>query len=322
MRNAIVAVALSVLSISAMPTAAWAQNWPNRPVKIVVGLAPGGATDSVARIIAERLSERLGQPFVIENRPGAGGSVAAEAVARAPADGYTLAMVNPSLVINPAISQQRYDAIRDFAPISVIGSNPFVLCVNANLPVKTFAEFVAYVGEQPGKLTYGSGGFGNTTHLSMAYFLKLAGLDMIHVPYRGGAPAMADLLAGHITAMFASLPDALPYAHAGQVRLLAVSSAERSPQIGDLPTVVELGLPRYKALTWHGLVAPAKVSPQIVDRLAQEVALALKDATVLDRLKKLGIDPAGGGPNEMAETIKSDIEMWGEAVKLAGVKLE
>lgn len=298
-----------------------AQSWPTRPVKISVGLAPGGATDSVARIIAQRLSERLGQPFVIENRPGAGGVVAAEAGARSPADGYSLLMVNPSqMAISPAMSPQRYDPVKDFAPIAVIASNPFVLCVNPKLPVKTTAEFVAFVRQQPAQLSYGSGGVGNTTHLSMAYFLGLAGLQMVHVPYKGGAPAMGDLVAGHIAAMFASLPDALPFAQTGQVKLLAVSSRARSEKVPDVPTVSESQLVRYTMDTWHGLVAPAHTPPHIVDLLAQEVMLALKDPTVLKRLAAIGVEPAGDGPKDFAARIQADMAIWAEAVRVAGIK--
>ena len=323
MRNPIFALALAAFAAFTAIDTIHAQDWPNRPVKIVVGLAAGGATDSVARIIGQPLSDRLGQPFVIENRVGAGGALAAESVARSPADGYTLLMANPSqMAIGPAISPQRYDAVKDFAPVTMVGSNPFVLCINANMPVKTYAEFVAHVKKQPGALSYGSGGVGNTTHLSMAYFLKLAGLDMIHVPYRGGAPAMADLVSGHIAAMFASLPDALPFAQSGQVRLLAVSSGARLSKLPDVPTVIELGIPQYKMLTWHGLVAPAGTPPQIVDRLAQEITLALKDPANLARLGSLGIDPSGAGPKDLAETIKADIELWGDAVNMAGAKAQ
>ena len=317
----IVVASLAALAPLFVLYSAFANDWPIRPVKIVVGLAPGGATDSLARIIAQHASEHFGQPFLIENRAGAGGTIAAETIARSQADGYSLLMVNPSqMSISPAISRQRYDPVKDFAPISIVGSNPFVLCVNAKTPVNSYAEFVDLVRREPGKLSYGSGGIGNTTHLSMAYFLKLANLDMIHVPYKGGAPAMADLLAGHITAMFASLPDALPYARSGQVRLLALSSGERSPKLPDVPTVAEQGLRQYKMLTWHGLVAPTTTPPQIVDSLAQQIALALKDPKVLERVASLGVDPVGTGPKHLAETIKSDLSLWGAAVDVAGVK--
>ena len=215
--------------------------WPQQPVKIMVGLAAGGLTDTITRIIAQPLGEQLGQPMVVENRPGASGTIAAEVVARGPADGYTLVMGNlPQMVILPAMQTTKYDPLRDFAPISLVGSNPFVLCVNPKLPVHTLAEFIAYVKERPGQLAFGSGGIGNGTHLSMAYFLKLAGLDMIHVPYKGGAPAMADLVAGHVVANFSSSSDALPQVKAGTVRAIAVSSGTRWPKLPDVPAISEL----------------------------------------------------------------------------------
>jgi tripartite-type tricarboxylate transporter receptor subunit TctC len=298
-----------------------AQLWPQQPVKIVVGLAAGGTTDTIARIAAQAISARLGQPVTIENRTGAAGIIAAEAVARAPADGYTLVMGNlPQMVILPAMGRTRYDSLKDFAPISIVGSNAFVLCVHPKIPVKTLAEFVAYVKAKPGQLPYGTGGIGNVTHLSMAYFLKLAGLDMIHVPYKGGAPAMADLVAGHVQAIFASTSDALAQIKAGTIRPLAISGSVRSPKLPDVPTVMESGFPQFKTLTWNGLMAPARTPQAIVDRLAAEVAYAVKQPNVIEQLGNQGIDPIGNTPEAFAAAIKADIALWAEAVKVAGVK--
>ena len=298
-----------------------AQSWPQQPVKIIVGLAAGGLTDTITRIIAQPMSERLGQPIVVENRPGAAGTIAAEAVARGPADGYTLVMGNlPQMVIIPAMTVTRYDPVKDFAPIAIVGSNPFILCVNTKLPVHTFTEFIAYVRERPGQLAYGSGGIGNGTHLSMAYFLKLAGLDMIHVPYKGGAPAMADLIAGHVPAIFASSSDALPQVKAGTIRALAVSGGERSQKIPDVPTIAELGFPQFKTITWNGLMAPAHTPKEIVNRLAVEVAHAVKDPKVVEQMGNQGIDPIGNSPEEFLAAIKADVVLWTEAVNVAGVR--
>ncbi|MCX7312837.1 MAG: tripartite tricarboxylate transporter substrate binding protein [Alphaproteobacteria bacterium] len=309
------------LAVVAFGGEARAQAWPQQPIKIVVGLAAGGLTDTITRIIAQPMSERLGQPVVVENRPGAAGTIAAEAVARGPADGYTLVMGNlPQMVIIPALSGTRYDPVKDFAPISIVGSNPFVLCVNAKLPVKTLAEFIAYVRERPGQMSYGSGGIGNGTHLSMAYFLKLAGLDMIHVPYKGGAPAMGDLIAGHVPAMFASSSDALPQVKAGAIRALAVSGPERSQKIPDVPTVSELGFPKFKTITWNGLMAPVATPKDVINRLAAEVAHAVKDTKVVEHMGNQGIDPIGNSPDEFLSAIKADVVLWTEAVAVAGVK--
>ena len=313
--------AIAILAVTQITPGSAAEPWPQQPVKIVVGLAAGGLTDTITRIITQPMSERLGQPIVVENRPGAAGTIAAEAVARGPADGYTLVMGNlPQMVIIPALSGTRYDPVKDFAPIGIVGSNPFVLCVNPNLPAKTLAEFIDYVRSKPGQLSYASGGIGNGTHLSMAYFLKLAGLDMIHVPYKGGAPAMADVIAGHVPAMFASSSDALPQVKAGTIRVLAVSSGERSPKIPEVPTVAEFGFPQFKTITWNGLMAPASTPKAIVDRLSAEVAHAVKDPKVVERLAGQGIDPIGNTPEQFAAAIRADVLLWTEAVKVAGVK--
>jgi tripartite-type tricarboxylate transporter receptor subunit TctC len=321
MRVQVPTILVAMLGLVLDGGAAHAQSWPQQPVKIVVGLAAGGTTDTIARIVGQPLAARLGHPVIIENRPGAAGTIAAEVVARGPADGYTLVMGNlPQMVILPAMSGTRYDAVKDFAPISIVGSNPFVLCVNPKVGAKTLAEFIAYVRARPGQLPYGSGGIGNVTHLSMAYFLKLAGLDMIHVPYKGGAPAMADLIAGHVEAMFASTSDALAQIKAGTIRPLAISSSVRSPKLPEVPTVMESGFPQFKTLTWNGLMAPARTPNEIVDRVAAEVAYAVKDPNVIEQLSNQGFDAIGNTPEEFAATIQADVALWTEAVNIAGVK--
>ncbi len=298
-----------------------AQDWPTRPVTLIVPFAAGGNTDGIGRAMAQWLGERLCQQFVIENRAGAGGAIAAELVARAPADGYTLFVAAlPQIAIVPAVATVRYDPVKDFAPISAIGTNPFVLAVNKDVPVKTIAEFVAYVRAQPQKLSYGSAGVGSLNHLSMALFLKLAGIEMIHVPYKGNAPAMADVVAGHVPAIFTNLSDALPQAAAGSIRLIGVSSDKRAPQIPDVPTVAEQGYPTFKTLTWNALMAPAGTPPAIIARVASAVAAAAKDPAFAERLNRLGVDPLGNSPAEFAAVIAADIRFWAEAVKIAGVK--
>ncbi len=313
-------VITTLLMLSAFG-AAQSQTWPQRPVTVVVPFAAGGNTDGIGRSIAQWLSDRLGQQFVVENRGGAGGAIAAEMVAKAPADGYTLFVAAlPQIAIVPAISQTRYDPVKDFAPISVVGTNPFVLAVNKDVPVKSVPEFIDYVRKAPQPLSYASAGIGSLNHLSMALFLKLAGIDMIHVPYKGNAPAMSDVVAGHVPAIFTNLSDALPQAAAGSIRLIGVSGETRAPQIPDVPTVAEQGFPTFKTRTWNALMAPAKTDPAIITRVAREVAVAAKDPGFAERLNHLGVDPLGNTPAEFAALIAADIPFWAEAVRIAGVK--
>jgi tripartite-type tricarboxylate transporter receptor subunit TctC len=315
------ALLIAALIVASAPLPSYSQAWPRKPITIIVPFAAGGNTDGIARITGQYLAERLGQQFVIENRGGAGGAIAAEAVARAAPDGYTLFMAAlPQIAIVPAMSKVRYDPVKDFAPISIVGTNPFVLSVNQNFPAKTLAEFVTYVHANPDKLSYASAGIGSLNHLSMALFLKLADLKMTHVSYRGNAPALSDVVAGHIPAIFTNLSDGLPQAKAGNIRFLAVSGDKRVPQIPDVPTVSESGYPTFKTLTWNGLMAPADTPREIIDRIASEVARAVKEPQFAERLVSYGVDPLGNRPEEFAATIASDIPLWADAVTVAGVK--
>jgi tripartite-type tricarboxylate transporter receptor subunit TctC len=302
---------------------AQSQDWPSRPVKIIVPFAPGGNADGMARIIGQRLGDVLAQNFVVENRTGAGGTIAVQDVARSPADGYTLLWgVQPQIVIIPAMQKVSYDPVKDLAPISVLATNPFVLVVNGKLPVKSVAELVTWAKSRPGKLSYGSSGIGSVAQLAMALFLKRAGLDMTPVHYRGNAPALADVVAGHVPVMFSSLADALPQAQAGNVRLLAMSGLKRAAQVPDVPTVDEAGYKGYNVITWNGLMAPAQTPKPIIDRIAAEVARAVKDPAFAERLTKFGVDPLGNSPEEFAKLIQQEIPVWIEAVEIAGVKTQ
>jgi tripartite-type tricarboxylate transporter receptor subunit TctC len=309
------------LTVVDLSSSAFAQVWPERPVTVIVPFAAGGNTDGIARMAAERLSEIFDKQFLVENRPGAGGAIAAELVAKSQPDGYTLFIAAlPVMAIVPAINSVRYDPQKDFAPISNIATNPFVLVVNKDIPVKTLPEFVAYVRARKGQLPYGSAGVGSLNHLSMALFLNRAELEMIHVPYKGNAPALADVVAGHIPAMFSNLSDALPQATAGNVRMLAVSSAARSPLALQVPTVAESGYPKFNVLTWNGLMAPAGTPQEIINRIAREMAIAVKEPKFSAQLVKFGVDPLGNTPAEYKAMLASDIEIWAKAVELAGVK--
>ncbi|HKA71732.1 MAG TPA: tripartite tricarboxylate transporter substrate binding protein [Xanthobacteraceae bacterium] len=309
---------LCVLGLSA---AAQAQEWPQRPLRILVPYAAGGNSDLMARIVAQRLSESLKQQVVVENRLGANGALATEAVARAPADGYTLLWaVLPPLVLQPAIAKTPYDPVKDFVPITAVGTNPFVLVVNKSLPAHNVADFVSYVRARPNQLAYAVGTVGSVTHLAMALFLKRAGLEMTNVAYRGNAPALADVVSGQVPTMFSNLSDALAHVDGPAIRLLAVSGKQRAAQIPDVPTISESGYPGYDMITWNGLMAPAGTPRTIIDRLAKEVASAVKDAKFAERLVTFGVDPLGNRPDEFAAMIASDIPQWSEAARIAGIK--
>ena len=299
---------------------AHAENWPLRPVKIVAPYAAGGNSDAIARIVAQRLSETLGQAFIVENRVGANGALASEAVARSAPDGYTLLWAaTPPMTISPALGKLNYDPVNDFAAISAVAINGFVLLVNKDFPPKSVREFISYVKAQPQKMAYAEGTAGSITHLAMALFLKRAGLEMTNVSYRGNAPALNDVIAGHLPTMFSNLSDALPHAASGSVRLLAVSRAQREPQIPDVPTIAESGFPGFDVTTWNGLVAPANTPRSIIDPLAREIGRAVKDGSFVQRLKGFGADPLGNSPDEFAAMIKNDINTWADAVKVAGL---
>jgi tripartite-type tricarboxylate transporter receptor subunit TctC len=313
------AVFLPILSYARVGAA---QSWPQRSVKIIVPFAPGGNTDGIARVIGRSLSENFGEPFLVENRPGANGAIAAETVATAPADGYMLFMAAlPQIAIFPAMIKVQYDPVKDFAPISNVGSNPFALIVNPSFPAKTLPELIAYVKSQPGKIAYASGGTGSLSHLSMVLLVKRAGLEMIHSPYKGGGPAVADLIAGHVPIYFANLSEALPQVKGGTARVIAVSSETRTRQLPDVPTVAESGFPGFRTVTWNGLMAPAATPNGIIDRLADSIAKAVKDPAVAEKLFAYGVDPIGDDPQHFASTVASDISIWSEAIKIAGLKL-
>ena len=319
--TAILATCGLLAGLSSIPAApAQADSWPQKPVRIVVPFPAGGNSDTIARIIAQPLSESLGQPVVIENRAGAAGAIAAEAVARAPADGHTLLMATVAqIAIVPAMTKAPYDPVKDFAPITNIGSNPFVLVAHPSIPARTLGEFVAHVREQPGRISY-SAVPGEPSYLTMVLFLKRAGLDMVPVSYKGGPAQMTDLLAGHVPVNFTLLSDAVPHAASGALRLLAVSSEKRVAQLPDVPTLSESGFPGFRTVTWNGLLAPAGTPKEIVARVSAEVSRAMKDKKVSERLAGIGVDPLGNSPEEFAAMIAADMALWGEAVRAAGVQ--
>lgn len=311
---------LTVLATIGATPPAQAQTWPQRPVRILVPFGAGGSADTIARFTAQRLGETFGQQFVVENRPGAAGVVAAEAVMRAPADGYTLLMGNRSqMTIAPAVAKTPFDPVKDFAPISIVATNPFVLVVHPSIPANTVAELVAYVRRQPEKLPYAASGAGSLSHLGMVLFLKRAGLAMTAVTYKGGAQPLADVIAGHVPIYLANLSAAVPHATSGALRLLAVSGEKRAPQLPGVPTFIEAGYPGFTAFTWQGLMAPAATPKDVIDRIAKEVARAVKEAKFAEHLAADGYEPLGNSPEEFAAMITADMALWAEAVKAAGV---
>jgi tripartite-type tricarboxylate transporter receptor subunit TctC len=316
---------LFALAVLAGTSAAHAQSWPQRPVKVLVPFAAGGNIDVMGRLAASRLSEALGQQFVVENRVGGNGVIATEAVARASADGYTLLWASTSVIaIFPAISKVNYDPAKDLAPVSLFSTSPQVLIVNPKVPAKTVAEFVTYVKSQKEKLVYaGGGGPGSVSNLLMATFLKRADLEMSNVSYRGTAVALTDVLAGHVPTMFIPISEALPQARAGSIRMLAVSSATRSREAPEVPTIAESGYPGYDFTSWTGMMAPAGTPKEIVDRMAAEFARAFTDPQFVAHMQKAGVEPAASAsPAEFGAFVGKEIRRWSEAVKIAGVTLQ
>lgn len=293
-----------------------AAGYPERPVKIIVPYAPGGNTDAIARLASQKLSEALGDQFVVENRPGSSGSLAAEFVARAAPDGYTLLTMSlPQAAILPALMKVKYDTVGDFAPISNIGFNPYVLTINAALPVNSVQQLIDYVKASPAKQSYASGGVATHGNLAMALFLKRTGLDITPVHMRGGSEQINNVVGGHVPMAFLNAADVVQQSSAGRVRLLAVSSPERMPQIPDVPTMIEIGFADFKVVTWNGLVAPKGTPKDIVERLSGIVQKATREAAFKERLAAIGVEALGDDPASFAATIEADLKLWGDLAR-------
>ena len=301
-----------------------ADDFPSHPIKLIVPYAPGGGADAVARIVAKRVSETIGQPLVIENRGGAGSIIGTEDVHKAEPDGYTLLLGQSGPIsINPAVYKELpYDPEKDFAPITMTTAYPYVLVVNAKLPVKTLQDFVAMVKAKPGEFNYGTTGVGAANHLVTELFSSRAGLKMIHVPYRGTALAVADLLAGQVTMVFADPVSALPHMQAGTLRALAVSSKERSSVAPDVPTIAESGYPGFDAIAWHGILAPVNTPPPIVAKLHDQIVAALNDPATKSLLEAQAMATVGNTPQEFSAFIKKDIAEWKGVATQANVSVK
>jgi len=314
---------LALVMFASLATVQAQSAWPQKPIRIVVPFAPGGNTDSIARVMAERFTQSLGQPVLVDNKVGAGGAIAAEFVAKAPADGYTLIMAAmPVMAVLPVISKTNFDPLRDFVPVSNVGSNPFVMGIHKSVPANTLPEFVAYMRKNPGKFNYASGGSGSVSHLSAALFVKRAEIDMTHISYKGGAPAVTDLLGGNVQMYFGNFSELYPHVSGGNIRIIGVSSDKRAVQLPQVATIAESGFPGFKTLTWNGLMAPAGTPSAVVARLADAVKEALAFEGTQSKFQQMGVDAIGSSPREFAETLRADIATWSEAGRAANLKME
>ena len=317
---------VSICALAAISThgPASAQSYPQKPVRIVVGVPAGGTTDVVARLLGHKLGELLGQQVVIENRGGAGGNIGAELVAKAPPDGYTLFLATiGTMAINPSLySKMPFDTLRDFAAISQLTSMPQLLVVHPSVPVKTVKELIAYAKSRPGQLTFASGGGGTAIHLAGELFKTMAGVEMVHVAYKGGGPAMTELIGGQVSLMFDQILTALPHVQSGKLRGLAVTTGKRSPAAPQIPTIAEAALPGYAVTTWHGLLAPAGTPREIVNRLSSEAAKALQNPDIRDRFAAQGVDPVSSTPEQFSALMKSELEKWRKVIAASGTKID
>jgi tripartite-type tricarboxylate transporter receptor subunit TctC len=321
-RRKFLRLAVSAATLPAVSRTARAQTYPAQPVRIIVGFGPGGVSDILARLIGQWLSERFGRPFVVENRPGAGTNVATEAVARAPADGYTLLWLTSSNAINATLYEKlNFDFIRDIAPVASIVLVPSVMEVNSEFPAKTVPEFIAYAKANPGKINMGAAGPGSSTHIFGELFKMMAGVDLVPVQYRSSGPALTDLMAGQVQVMFDPLGSSIEYIRAGRLRALAVTTASRAEALPNVPTVGEF-VPGYEASLWQGIGAPKSTPAEIVDRLNREINAALADPKIKARLADLGSTPLAQSPGDFAKLIASDTEKWGKVIRAANIKAE
>jgi tripartite-type tricarboxylate transporter receptor subunit TctC len=324
-RRTLLALATAALAgrAAAQPAAGDAR-WPDRPIRLVVPFGPGSSSDTIARIVTQKLGERLGQPFVIENKSGAATIMGTETVARAPPDGYTLELANTTshAATSALHAGLSFDPVKDFAPVALFAYSPFVLLVTPGLAAKSVDELIALAKQKPGALNYASAGIGSMTHLAGALFASQAGLQLTHVPYRGTEKSMIDIMQGRIEVLFGTIPPSLPLVREGKLRALATTGPTRNAMLPDLPTLAEAGLPGYEAGLWTGFVFPAGVTPAIVARLNAEVNAVIKETDVVDLLMKQGVETESGGPDVLAARIKGDLAKWRDLVTKAGIKAQ
>ena len=313
---------VALVGVLCFAAPALSQSYPTRPIRVIVPFGAGGGTDNLARIIEPLVTKALGQPLVIENRPGGGSSIGMDQVAKAAPDGYTLVMTDTSIAVNPSLKPLPYDTLNDFAPVSLLATAPVILVAHPSVPAKTLAEFVALAKAKPGELNYAAGGIGASTHLGGELLKFVAGIDVKHVPYKGTGPAMNDLIGGHVQVMFSGISSARPFMDAGALRALAVTGDARNAAVPDVATFEEVGLPGVTASTYWGILAPKGTAKEIIDRLSAEFAKAVRDPEVVKRIGELGYLPIGGAPRDYAENIRSEIAKWAPVIKAANIKAE
>ena len=306
----------------AVSTAAIAQQYPAKPVRIVVPFAPGGGSDFTGRLIAAKLTERIGSSFIVENRAGAGGNLGASEVVRAAPDGYTLLLISASYTVNPSVYKLAFDPVNDITPIIQISGGPYVVAVHPSVKANTLAEFVELAKKEPEKLAYGTSGSGSIMHVASEYFLDSAKIKVLHVPYKGTGPALQDTIGGQVQLIFGAIPATLPHVKAGRLRALAVTTAKRVAAAPDLPTVAESGYPGYEVTNWHGLVGPKGLPKDVVDRLNREINALIQAEDMKKHMETEGLEPAGGTPARFGEILKSEATRWAKVVQQAGIKVQ
>ncbi len=322
MQPRVLLIMAAVAAATLLSGTASAQPFPSRPVRIVVGFQAGGGTDIAARVIAQKLTDALGVTFIVDNRPGAAGNIGADIVAKSTPDGYTILMANSTIAIPSLSAKLPFDVRKDFAPLSNIALGPSVLLVHPSLPVTNVKGLVALAKAKPKQLIYGSGGVGNVTHLAMELFISMAGIDIIHVPYKGGAPSVVGLVSGEVQLLFTSIPGVLTQIAAGRIRAIGVSISQRSAALPNVPTIAEAGLPGYYAASWYGLLLPAGTPKNNIDILAKEIGTIMRVPEVKEKMLAQGFEPVGDTPAQFAKFISEEIPRWEKVVKKAGIKPE
>jgi tripartite-type tricarboxylate transporter receptor subunit TctC len=329
MKKSIKSITCNIISFVALSCAAVlhsahtnAQSYPAKTLRIIVATAAGGGSDFIARLLAQKLSESLGQQVIVENRAGAGSTLGIEAGIRAAPDGYTFNLITPSYSINPSLYNLKFDPLNDYTPIVPVARGPLVAAIHPSVPAKTLRDLIALAKARPGQIVYGSAGQGTIVHLANALFLHGAGVQMVHVPYKGGAPALTDLMAGQISLVFATPQTGLPQVKAGRIRALAVTTRERIAAEPSIPTIAEAGVPGYDVSNWHGLIGPKGLPRAVVERINGEVNKIIRSKEMEDRLRGDGVSPAGGTPEALQEQIRREITMWRDVVKAADIKVQ